>query len=278
MNKIAAFLTFILVLFPALAPAEQRIISVGGAITETIYALGQESKLIGSDTTSYYPLAAANLPKVGYQRALSTEGILSLRPDLILATEDAGPPAVIKQLMATGVHIRTLKSAKTLDDVVSNITQLGQVLGASKTAGILIESLEASLKTLNATKESQKHKLKVLFLMNHGAGAPMVAGRDTSADSIISLAGAENVVRDYERYKPLTPEAAANYAPDAIIVSTQTFEQIGGAEKLLALPGLGLTPAGQSGRIVTMDALLLLGFGPRTVDAAVELNAKLYAQ
>lgn len=278
MKKLAAFLSLALLAAPALSHAEQRIIAIGGAITETVYALGQAEKLIGSDTTSYYPPAAANLPKVGYQRALSTEGILSLKPNLILATEDAGPASVIKQLKTTGVQITTLKSAKSVADVKTNILQLGHILNVDDTATTLVKNLENSLAALKKTKETQSQKVRVLFLMNHGAGAPMVAGRNTSADNIIALAGAVNVVSDYERYKPLTPESAVKYAPDAIIVSTQTFDQIGGADKLLALPGLGITPAGKAGRIITMDALLLLGFGPRTVDAAIELNEKLYVQ
>jgi iron complex transport system substrate-binding protein len=278
MKKLVTGLAFSICIFSTISHANDRIISVGGAITETVFALDQAEALVGSDTTSYYPMAAAKLPKVGYQRALSSEGVLSLKPSLILASEDSGPPTVIKQLKAAGVQIATFKSAKTIEDVKTNILQVGHVLKTNAAAHRLVAKLEASLDALNEIKSQQSVKPTVLFLMNHGGGSPMVAGQQTAADGIITLAGATNVVTDFTRYKPLTPESAVKYAPDFILISSQTLEQVGGVNKLLELPGLSMTPAGKSKRIVAMDALLLLGFGPRTVDAALELNSKIFVQ
>ncbi|WP_169567499.1 heme/hemin ABC transporter substrate-binding protein [Sneathiella limimaris] len=254
-----------------------RIISIGGSLTETVYALGQEAKLVGSDTTSYFPPAAEDLPKVGYMRTLSTEGVLSLKPGAVILTEEAGPPPVLAQLQAANVKLVKLKAAKSLDDVMGNNVELASLLGVPAKGAELNAQMTAALRNLEELKSKQKAAPRVMFLMNHG-GAPMVAGKGTSADSIIELAGAENVVQDYERYKPLTPEAAVKYAPDYLIVSTSSLQSVGGIEKFLELPGLALTPAGQQKKVVDMDALLLLGFGPRTVDAAIELNRKLTAK
>ncbi|WP_025897975.1 heme/hemin ABC transporter substrate-binding protein [Sneathiella glossodoripedis] len=258
------------------AVAEDRVISIGGSVTETIYALEKGELLVGSDTTSYFPAAAAQLPKVGYMRALSSEGILSLKPSMILASEDSGPPTVLKQLKATGVSLHEIKAAKTIADVKDNILQIGTLLKVPDAANKLVKQLDYKLEKLASTKSNQTKTPRVLFLMNHGASSPMVAGRETSADAIIALAGGENVAQNFIRYKPLTPESAANLAPDVLLVSEQTLQQIGGTDKLLELPGMALTPAGKARNIVTMDALLLLGFGPRTADAAIELNGKLF--
>ncbi len=278
MKKIVTCLALSVCLMSSFSQAKDRIISVGGAITETVFALDQEEALVGSDTTSYYPLAAARLPKVGYQRALSSEGVLSLKPSLILASEDSGPPAVIKQLKAAGVQIATFKSAKTIEDVKTNILQVGHVLKANAAAHQLVGKLDTALDKLDEIKNKQASKPSVLFLMNHGGGSPMVAGQETAADGIIALAGATNVVTDFTRYKPLTPESAVKYAPEIILISSQSLEQIGGIDKLLQLPGLAITPAGRQKRVIAMDALLLLGFGPRTADAALELNSKIFTQ
>ena len=102
----------------------------------------------------------------------------------------------------------------------------------------------------------------------------MVAGVNTAADSIIRLAGAENVVTGYEGYKPLSPESATSLAPEILLVTSQGVEQAGGVDSIFAVPGLSLTPAAKEKKVVVMDSLLLLGFGPRTADAALELNRK----
>ena len=95
-----------------------RVVSVGGAITETLYALGAEHLLVGADTTSLYPAAATRLPSVGYARALSAEGVLSLRPTLLLAGAEAGPPAVMRQLAAARVNLLQLDADHRFEGLV----------------------------------------------------------------------------------------------------------------------------------------------------------------
>jgi iron complex transport system substrate-binding protein len=280
-------LSFLILLWawPLMAQSHERIITIGGALTEIVYALGAEKQLVGSDTTSYYPPAAEALPKVGYQRALSAEGILSLQPDAILLTEEAGPPAVLQQIESAGVELLTLKAGRSLEDVTQNIAALGKALQRQEEAAKLIETLQADAQKLQAAtqhfKEDAKQgatpRKKVLFILQHGGGAPMVAGAATAADSIITLSGAENAVQDYEGYKPLTPEAAVALKPEVILTTTQGLTQAGGEEGLLQSPGLALTPAAKHGHIIAMDSLLLLGFGPRTVQAAWQLH-KAYSQ
>ncbi len=266
-------LIFILFLItPAQAEDPKRVVSIGGGVTEIVYALGAEGLLVGSDTTSYYPPAAEQLPKVGYHRALSAEGILSLRPDLVLMTDEAGPPAVLEQLRASGLSFLTQPAARSVAGVIDNIRAVGQALNRTGQADDLIAQITAEQDRLS--KKTAGPRKKIMFVLQHGAGAPRVAGTKTAADSMIHLSGADNVVQDYSGYKPLTPEAAVALKPDVILVTTQSLEQAGGREAMLETPGLSLTPAAQQGKLVAIDALLMIGFGPRTVQAALQLNGE----
>ena len=252
--------------------APVRVVAIGGALTETIYALGAEKLLVGNDTTSYYPPAANKLPKVGYQRALSAEGILSLSPDLVILTDDAGPPAVLKQLSHAGVELLKVPAGRDFSDVKSTIVRIANAIDYTANSSALIAKLETQVRVLEASIAAQSNKKHVMFVLQHSGGAPLVAGANTSADSMIHLSGADNVVSAYSGYKPLTPEALIALQPDVILVTSQGLQQTGGLEQLLKIPGLAFTPAAQSGHVIAMDALLLLGFGPRSAEAAWQLN------
>lgn len=254
------------------AETPKRIVTIGGALTEIVYALGAQSRIVGNDTTSLYPKQAESLPKVGYQRALSSEGILSLTPDAIILTDEAGPPTVIRQLEATGVKILKLKAGRSIDDVKYNVSAIGEILDRQQQAAALIETLDKDNAQLAAVTQAIKTHQKVMFVLQHNGGAPMVAGTETAADSIIKLSGGVNVVTGYSGYKPLTPEAAVALKPDVILITNMGLEQAGGIQGLLKAPGLSLTPAAKHGNVISMDSLLILGFGPRTVDAAMQLN------
>ena len=208
-------------------------------------------------------------------RALSAEGVLSTDPDLVILAEEAGPPLVIEQLERAGTNILKVSSARNVDDVRAQIETIAAALHREAEGADMIANIDAREETLNARVAEQGEPKRVLFILQYGGGAPMVAGLDTSADDIIRLAGAVNVVDGYEGYKPLSPESATSLAPDIILVTDQGLEQAGGKEAFLAAPGLALTPAAKNGRLVSMDALLLLGFGPRAVDAALTLQERL---
>jgi iron complex transport system substrate-binding protein len=254
--------------------AAERIVSVGGDVTELVYALDSADKLIGIDISSTYPASIQELPKIGYQRNLSTEGILSLKPDLVLHNELAGPPAVLKQLKATSLQVESLPTTYNLADLQAKVTRLGTILDKAQAAEKLNRQLAEDYATLEKLKADNPSQSKVIFIMNHGGGAPMVAGYGTAADAVINLAGAKNAAA-FARYKPLTPEALVTASPDIILLTDMTAEQIGGVDKVWSLPGVSLTPAARNKRIVVMDAQSLLSFGPRIFQVAADLNRQL---
>ncbi len=262
---------------PSLAAPAARIVTLGGDVTEIVFALGQQSRIVCDDQTSLYPEAASRLPQVGYLRTLAAEGVLSCKPDLILASEDAGPPAAMTQLGATGIPIVHVPNAHSAEGVTAKIATVADALGVPDRGKALQDKYRAALADAKARLAAFHDRPRAVFLMAQGPGGAMAAGRDTAADAMLTLAGAENVAAGFSGYKPLTPESAIALKPDVIIVADHAARLLGGIAALRARPEIAMTPAGKSGRVVAMDALLLLGFGPRTPDALAALAVALHA-
>jgi iron complex transport system substrate-binding protein len=262
----------------------RRIVSVGGALTETLYALGAQADLVGVDTTSLYPEAARALPSVGYARSLSAEGVLSLRPTLVLASEDAGPPDVLRQLEAAHVPLAVLDADHRIEGVLVRTHRLAELSGRADAGSELQAKVQrqwqASTERVAARAKAGKAAPRVLFVLAHSLGQVRVSGHGTSADAMIRYAAGHNAIGSgdagFAGYKPLTPEAAIAAAPDVILATSQGLEAAGGIDGMLRLPGLAQTPAGRQRRVIAFDALLLLGFGPRLPQAVAALADALY--
>lgn len=262
--------------------AERRIVSVGGALTETLYALGAQADLIGVDTTSLYPDAARQLPSVGYARTLSAEGVLSLRPTLILATQEAGPPAVLRQLEAARVPLAVLDADHRIEGVLTRTQRVAELCGRVDTGRAWVVAMqrawEQAQEQVARRISGGKAAPRVLFVLSHSMAQVRVSGSGTAADAMIRYVGAVNALGSVEGYKPLTPEAAIAAAPDVILTTEQGLQAAGGINGLLKAPGLAQTPAGRARRVVSQDALLMLGFGPRLPQAVVVLADGLYGK
>ncbi|MDY0744196.1 ABC transporter substrate-binding protein [Paucibacter sp. R3-3] len=261
------------------AASPVRLVSIGGALTELVYALDAQSLLVGVDTTSLYPAAARSLPNVGYARTLSAEGLLSLRPTLIIATEDAGPTAVLRQVEAAHVPLHTLRAEHRFEGLLERTRQLGELLDRRPAATALADQFSARWRTTQqqVAKASAGHAApRVLFILSHAAGQVRIAGQNTAADAVIRYAGAVNALQDVDGYKPLTPEAVIATAPDAILTTDMSLDAGGGIDGILKLPGIAQTPAGRARRVVSQDALELLGFGPRLPQSVARLAQALH--
>ncbi|MEJ0042656.1 MAG: ABC transporter substrate-binding protein [Rhizomicrobium sp.] len=274
--RIVPALTALLCLAAVPAHAAQRVVALGGDVTEIVFALGAGDRVVCDDQTSLYPPAATTLPQVGYLRTLAAEGVLSCRPDLVIASEDAGPAAAMTQLNGSGVRIVHVTNAHAPDAVLAKIAAIAQALGAADRGRALQARFRTGLAAVQARLAAFKDHPRALFLMAQGPGGAMAAGRDTAADAMLTLAGAQNVAGAYAGYKPLTPEAAIALKPEVIVVADHALKMLGGPEAFRARPEIAMTPAGRNGRIVAMDALLLLGFGPRTPEALDTLASALH--
>lgn len=259
------------------ASPAQRVVTLGGDVTEIVYALDEGNRVVCVDETSLYPPAVAKLPKVGYLRTLSAEGILSCKPDLIIVSENAGPPAAMTQLENARVKIVKIADALDPDAVPGKIAKIADALGVAGKGRALQEKFRTDLAAALAKIAKLKDRPRALFLMSQGPGGLMAAGRETAADAMFTLARAENVASGYSHYKPLTPEAAVGFKPDVIVVADNAVAMMGGLEAIRARPEIAMTPAGKNGRVVTMDIMLLLGFGPRTPEALAKLADTLHS-
>lgn len=256
------------------AALTSRIVSIGGALTEIVYALGAEQSLVGVDTTSLYPQAASKLPSVGYARSLSSEGILALAPNHVLATEDAGPHSVLKQIEAAGIRLTVLPARHQFEGVLERIQRIGQIVGRQSTAEKLILTLkqqwQASLQTVASS--SKKSNPAVLFVLSHTPNQVMVGGQGSSAEAMLEYAGAHNAVNGFRGFKALTPEAVIAAQPEIVLLTSQGLEAIGGIDGAMRLPGIAQTPAGRKRKIIALEAMYMLGFGPRLPAAVSELH------
>jgi iron complex transport system substrate-binding protein len=262
-------------LIPAAFAATPHVVALGGDVTETIYLLGAQQDLVGVDSTSQWPDAARKLPDVGYVRQLNAEGILALGPQLIIATHDAGPPAVIEQLRSAGVRMALLPQSRTPTDVVAKVRTIGQLLGCEAQAERLATRIGQEYAVLATSVAAMPHHPRVLFLISAGGGSPLAAGRDTAADQAIALAGGRNAVADYSGYKPVSAEAMVMQAPQVIVLMRERAETMGGIDAVLKLPGVAQTPAGKARQVIFVDGQALLGFGPRSAEQAQALQKML---
>lgn len=261
------------------ATGAPRLITVGGGITEVVYALGAQDQLVGTDTTSLYPAAALNTPKVGYMRQLSAEGLLALRPDALIAGTDAGPPVVLDQLRSAGVHVELVQADHSWGEVGRKIAAVGRAANRETAARELQAGLDARWRAVGARVQAAKDPgPKMLFVLSHG-GSPQVSGEQTAADAVIRFIGARNALGGFKGYRPMTAEAMAQAAPDVILTTTQGIEAIGGEAAFWQRPELALTPAyarrSAANALVHLDALELLGFGPRMPDVVERLHNRV---
>lgn len=253
-----------------------RTVSIGGAITEILYALGLDGRLVGIDTTSLYPPAALReKPNVGYMRQISAEGVLGLNPTLILAVQGSGPRETIDMIETAKVPLVLVPETFSEQGLIEKIRLIGHAMGVDARAECLSTAVAADLTQLRELRARVTKPVRVMFVMSLLNGRAMVAGRKTAADEIIQLAGAANAVADYEGYKSIGDEAIVAAKPDVVLSIERGADSLQ-ANAIYTHPAFALTPAASSKAFIAMDGLYLLGFGPRTAAAARDLSLKLY--
>jgi iron complex transport system substrate-binding protein len=257
-----------------------RIVSVGTSVTEIIFDLGLGDKVVARDSTSTFPEAAARLPDVGYVRALSPEGVLSVNPSAIVMLEGAGPKSTLDVLANASVPVVTIPEGYDTQAIVTKIRTIGKALDAETRADELAARVAADIEAAHADAEkvaADKRK-RVLFVLAIQNGKIMAAGQHTAADGILKLAGAINATGDFHGYKQLNDEAILAANPDAILLMMNGGPGQPTDDQLLGHPAVALTPAGKDKALIRMNGQTLLGFGPRTAEAVRELSKSLYGE
>lgn len=262
------------------ADLPQRWVSAGGALSEWVTALGGESNLVGVDTTSQHPASLKALPSIGYQRQLSAEGILSLRPQILVGTEEMGPPPVLAQIRGAGVQVEMFSAQPDLPTLKDNLQHLGKLLGNDAKARELFAGYEQALNQQKAWVVDAQATQKapgVLLLLGHAGGKPLIAGKDTAADWVLQQAGGRNLAT-HTGYKPFSVESLAGLSPDVLVFADRALS--GDAARVALFrenPILASTPAAKSGRVFELDPTLLVGgLGPRLPQSLAKLSVGFY--
>jgi iron complex transport system substrate-binding protein len=253
-----------------------RIVSIGGAITEILYALGFEDRVAGVDSTSLYPVQALReKANVGYMRQLSAEGVLGLNPSLVLAMQGSGPKETIEILEAAKVPLVMVPETFSEAGLIDKIKLVGHAMGADSRAECLTKAVAGDLAQLRELRGKVSKPVRVMFVMSMLNGRAMAAGQKTAANEIIALSGAVNAIDGFDGYKIISDEAIVAAKPD-VVLSIQRGKDSVDAEAVYAHPGFALTPVAANKAFISMEGLYLLGFGPRTAAAARDLSVKLY--
>ncbi len=254
-----------------------RLISLDGAITEVLFELGHGACLAGIDVTSTYPgESLKQVAQLGHVSRLNAEAVLQLKPELILTMEAEKDNPVLLQLQKSGIECLFLKKPYSPGAPLQMAAAISEKLGEKQGLDGLKAEMEADRDALEKVLAQTTGKPRVLFIYARGKGNLMVAGRNTAAEAMISLAGGENALTDFEDFRALSTEGLIQAQPDAILMFSSGLESLDGVGGLLGIPGIAQTPAGKNKNIIVMEGQYLLGFGPRCLQAARELAIKIH--
>jgi len=252
-----------------------RIVSIGGAVTEILYALGLEQRIVAVDATSFYPpQAMREKPSVGYFRQLSPEGVLGLNPSLILAIDGAGPKQAVSVLQSAGVDFVSVPDTFTGEGIIAKIRVIAAAAGVEKRGECLASAVAADLDVLARLRGGISKPTRALFVLSFVGDRAQVAGRVTAAEGIMRLSGATNAITEFEGYKAVSDEAIIAAQPEAVLAMQRVANPLD-ARTVFAHQAFALTPAAKRNTFVALNALYLLGFGPRTALAARDIAAAL---
>ena len=256
-----------------------RIAVAGGSLAEIVYFLGAQDRLVAVDTTANFPPAARQLPSIGYVRALSAEGLLSLNPTLVLGEHDMGPPEVVALLETIGLPIARVAETATAAGIVAKVRCVAAVLGLADHAEALIEArLTPAVDALAELSTQAEAPARALVLLGIRDGAPIGAGAGTSGHGVLRMAGALNALAAFEGWKPVSLEAMADARADFVVMPRRGVTSAGGVAGVLRHPAIAPSVAGREDRLIVMDGMELLGFGPRTLRTALRLAERLGAR
>lgn len=272
-------LVYTILWMPAGAVVPKRVITLGSALTETVYAMGYGAFIVATDVTSVSPAEAAKLPRVSKNRSVSTEGLLAYRPDLILAPAGDISAAVVSQLKSAGVRVVEVRQEYSEKGAVQYIQTVAQAMNAPEKGKSLVAKVQQELSAAKTAiqKSAIGKKTKVLFIYARGTGTMSVAGKGSSLDAIIELSGARNAVQEFADFKPYTTESLVKANPDIILMFDFGISSLGGKDAILKMPGVRATSAGKNKRIIQMNGPLLINFSTRLPEAILQLNKSINA-
>ncbi len=257
-----------------------RIVPLFGDITELVFQLGFGDNVVARDVSATFQ-EATDLPVVTRAHDVSAESVLSLKPTVVFADEQTGPPEALEQIRSVGVPVVIFKRPTSLNQVTTNITAIARALGVPEAGKALAATTEAKLDKVAATAPSAGDPPRVAFLYLRGqAGVALLGGPGSGPDSMIDAAGgidAGTAAGMSRAFTPITSEALVKAAPDVLLLTSTGLKSVGGIDGLLEMPGIAQTPAGKNRRVITVEDGLLFSFGSRSPEALQQIITRLYA-
>ncbi|MEM8904356.1 MAG: ABC transporter substrate-binding protein [Actinomycetota bacterium] len=243
----------------------ERIIPLDGDVAEVVFALGMGDRVVATDISATFPAEADALPEIGYQRALAAEPIIGFEPTIVLGTDIAGPPETIAALEAVGIPVVIVPREPGPEGPAVKIRAVADALGVSDVGAELADRVQAGI--AEATVEEASGP-RAVALYVRGTNVQLVLGEGSGIHWLLEAAGAVDIADELGvvETEQISAEAILAAAPEVIIVPAIGLDSVGGIDGLLAIDGLGETPAGQSGAVLSYDDQLMLGNGPRTAD------------
>ncbi|MCC6832364.1 MAG: ABC transporter substrate-binding protein [Thermoleophilia bacterium] len=257
-----------------------RIVVLNGDVAEVVFALGLGGRVVGTDTSATYPAAAARLQRIGYQRTLSAEGILSLRPTVVIGNTTAGPASVIKQIRDAGVTTVILPDDDRVASAWQKIRNVGRALGVPNRAARLAAITRTRIQAAQRRAARSTSRPKVAMLYIRGSRVQLLGGKGSRGDVMIAAARGRDVGAELgiTGFQPITAESLVAAAPEVLLVPQAGLDSVGGIDGLLRIPGVAQTPAGRNRRVLAFDDQYLLGIGPRTGAAIRDLSSALHPE
>ncbi|MEV6393792.1 ABC transporter substrate-binding protein [Streptomyces sp. NPDC051907] len=260
-----------------------RIVPLTGSLNEIVFTLGLGERVVARDITATFE-QASDLPVVTRAHDVSAESVLSLKPTVVLADTSTGPAEAVAQIRDAGIPLVVVEPAKSLADVDRRIDAVSAALGVKAAGEELKKRTQARIAAVQKEippPADEGKKPRVAFLYLRGSAAVyLLGGSESGAPSLLEAAGAVDAGKESgltKDFTPITSEALAKAAPDAILVMRKGLESVGGLDGLVEIPGVAQTPAGMDRRVVSIDDGVLLNYGPRTDQVLKSLVAQLYA-
>ncbi|MGA9110057.1 MAG: cobalamin-binding protein [Smithella sp.] len=252
-------------------PRPQRIVSLAPGITETLYALSLDDKIAGVTTFCDWPASARKKPKIGGFTNPSIEKIVSLKPDLIIATADGNRKDTVQQLERLGLPVYVI-SPSNIDGFLRSILNIGKITNREKNAEKLVEKFQ---KRLNNVTTQIRHKNKPRVFFQLGLEPVFTVGRGTLINEIIERAGGINVAGlDIAHYPVYSAEGIMGASPEIIIFAPMVNDKNFAAVKIF-WQKFGELPAVKNNKIYPIDADLINRASPRIFDA-IEILALIF--
>lgn len=268
---------FILLICTHYIFANPRIVTIGGSVTEIVFALGIGKDVIAVDQSSTIPDLATELPQVGYIRAISAEGVLSTNPTIIITTTDIGPPNAVSQLKNSGIDMEIFDSPKNYKGIINLVKEISKLLDLEKKGQEIVQRITKSHDIIHRRKKNNKKNPNIAFFMDaRNSGSLNAAGKDTRANYLIELAGGINIFKDsFQRYQKISNENLLIMNPDIILIATMsknsTLESdIKNSEVYKELKSV------KENKVFSIDLGKNLTFGTHTIDVALELLDVFY--